>query len=105
MRAWAFRFAWVQLGALGTLMSRALPLLMLTRDEFFEQNSVRSQGVHALTLEQGRQFVAEGEQAARFEADDGYSPCDIRRKRIHRALHFTARFIDQSDRQEGAAAA
>jgi hypothetical protein len=27
---WAFRFAWVQLGALGTLMSRALPLLMLT---------------------------------------------------------------------------
>jgi hypothetical protein len=27
---WAFRFAWVQFGALGTLMSRALPLLMLT---------------------------------------------------------------------------
>ena len=27
---WAFRFAWVQLGALGTLMSRALPLLMIT---------------------------------------------------------------------------
>jgi hypothetical protein len=27
---WAFRFAWVQVGALGTLMSRALPLLMLT---------------------------------------------------------------------------
>jgi hypothetical protein len=27
---WAFRFASVQLGALGTLMSRALPLLMLT---------------------------------------------------------------------------
>lgn len=26
---WALRFAWVQLGALGTLMSRALPLLML----------------------------------------------------------------------------
>ena len=28
--SWAFRFAWVQLGAMGTLMSRALPLLMLT---------------------------------------------------------------------------
>lgn len=27
---WAFRFAWVQVGALGTLMSRALPLLMIT---------------------------------------------------------------------------
>jgi hypothetical protein len=27
---WAFRFAWVQLGAIGTLMSRTLPLLMLT---------------------------------------------------------------------------
>jgi len=27
---WAFRFAWTQVGALGTLMSRALPLLMLT---------------------------------------------------------------------------
>jgi hypothetical protein len=27
---WAFRFAWIQVGALGTLMSRALPLLMLT---------------------------------------------------------------------------
>ena len=27
---WAFRVAWVQVGALGTLMSRALPLLMLT---------------------------------------------------------------------------
>ncbi len=27
---WAFRFARVQLGALGTLMSRALALLMLT---------------------------------------------------------------------------
>ncbi|MGA9374717.1 MAG: hypothetical protein WBV64_06760 [Mycobacterium sp.] len=33
--AWAFRFAWVQLGALGTLMSRALPLLMLTVVVFF----------------------------------------------------------------------
>ncbi|MET4432252.1 MULTISPECIES: energy-coupling factor transporter transmembrane protein EcfT [unclassified Mycolicibacterium] len=32
---WAFRFAWVQLGALGTLMSRALPLLMLTVVVFF----------------------------------------------------------------------
>lgn len=32
---WAFRFAWVQLGALGTLMSRALPLLMLTVLVFF----------------------------------------------------------------------
>jgi hypothetical protein len=27
---WAFRFAWVQFGALGSLMGRALPLLMLT---------------------------------------------------------------------------
>jgi hypothetical protein len=33
--AWAFRFAWVQLGALGTLMSRALPLLMLTMVVYF----------------------------------------------------------------------
>jgi hypothetical protein len=33
--AWAFRFAWVQLGALGTLMSRALPLLMLTVVVYF----------------------------------------------------------------------
>lgn len=32
---WAFRFAWVQLGALGTLMSRALPLLMLTVIVYF----------------------------------------------------------------------
>ncbi len=32
---WAFRFAWVQLGALGTLMSRALPLLMLTVVVYF----------------------------------------------------------------------
>lgn len=32
---WAFRFAWIQLGALGTLMSRALPLLMLTVVVFF----------------------------------------------------------------------
>jgi MFS family permease len=32
---WAFRFAWVQLGALGTLMSRALPLMMLTVVVFF----------------------------------------------------------------------
>jgi hypothetical protein len=32
---WAFRFAWVQLGALGTLMSRALPLLMLTLLVYF----------------------------------------------------------------------
>lgn len=33
--AWAFRFAWIQLGALGTLMSRALPLLMLTVVVYF----------------------------------------------------------------------
>ena len=33
--AWAFRFAWVQLGALGALMSRALPLLMLTVVVYF----------------------------------------------------------------------
>jgi hypothetical protein len=32
---WAFRFALVQLGALGTLMSRALPLLMLTVVVYF----------------------------------------------------------------------
>lgn len=32
---WAFRFATVQLGALGTLMSRALPLLMLTVVVYF----------------------------------------------------------------------
>ncbi|MDT5155127.1 MAG: hypothetical protein QOI01_6860 [Mycobacterium sp.] len=32
---WAFRFAWVQLGARGTLMSRALPLLMLTVVVYF----------------------------------------------------------------------
>lgn len=32
---WAFRFASVQLGALGTLMSRALPLLMLTVVVYF----------------------------------------------------------------------
>lgn len=33
--SWAFRFAWIQLGALGTLMSRALPLLMLTVVVYF----------------------------------------------------------------------
>lgn len=33
--AWAFRFAWVQFGALGTLMSRALPVMMLTVVVFF----------------------------------------------------------------------
>jgi hypothetical protein len=32
---WAFRFAWVQFGALGSLMGRALPLLMLTLLVFF----------------------------------------------------------------------
>jgi hypothetical protein len=32
---WAFRFAWVQLSAVGSLMSRALPLLMLTVVVFF----------------------------------------------------------------------
>jgi hypothetical protein len=32
---WAFRFAWVQVGALGNLMSRALPLLMLTVVVYF----------------------------------------------------------------------
>ncbi|WP_205844184.1 hypothetical protein [Mycolicibacterium sp. GF69] len=32
---WALRFAWVQLGALGTLMSRALPLLMITVVVYF----------------------------------------------------------------------
>ncbi|MCK0174380.1 MULTISPECIES: hypothetical protein [Mycobacteriaceae] len=32
---WAFRFAWTQLGALATLMSRALPLLMLTVVVYF----------------------------------------------------------------------
>ena len=32
---WAFRFAWVQVGALGTLMSRALPLLMITVVVYF----------------------------------------------------------------------
>jgi len=32
---WAFRFAWVQLGAVGSMMSRALPLLMLTVVVFF----------------------------------------------------------------------
>jgi hypothetical protein len=32
---WAFRFAWVQFGALGSLMGRALPLLMLTLLVYF----------------------------------------------------------------------
>ena len=33
--SWAFRFAWVQFGALGTLLSRALPLLMVTVVVYF----------------------------------------------------------------------
>ncbi|CAN5581493.1 hypothetical protein BH09ACT8_BH09ACT8_27440 [soil metagenome] len=33
--SWAFRFAWGQFGALGTLMSRALPLLMITVVVYF----------------------------------------------------------------------
>jgi hypothetical protein len=33
--SWAFRFAWIQFGALGTLMSRALPLLMITVVVYF----------------------------------------------------------------------
>jgi hypothetical protein len=33
--SWAFRFAWLQFGALGTLMSRALPLLMITVVVYF----------------------------------------------------------------------
>ena len=33
---WAFRFASVQLGALGTLMSRALPLMMITVVVYFQ---------------------------------------------------------------------
>jgi len=33
--SWAFRFAWVQLGAVGSLMGRALPLLMLTVVVYF----------------------------------------------------------------------
>lgn len=33
--AWALRFSWTQFGALGTLMSRALPLLMLTVMVYF----------------------------------------------------------------------
>src|SRR4029077_75664 len=32
---WAFRFAWVQVGAMGTLMGRALPLLMITVVVYF----------------------------------------------------------------------
>jgi hypothetical protein len=32
---WAFRFAWIQLGALGSLMSRALPLLTITVVVYF----------------------------------------------------------------------
>ena len=32
---WAFRYAWVQFGALGSLMSRALPLLMMTLLVYF----------------------------------------------------------------------
>ena len=34
---WAFRFASVQLGALGTLMSRALPLMMITVVVYFRR--------------------------------------------------------------------
>jgi hypothetical protein len=37
---WAFRFAWVQFGALGSLMGRALPLLMLTLLVFFQRRTV-----------------------------------------------------------------
>jgi hypothetical protein len=34
---WTFRYALVQVGALGTLMSRALPLLMLTVSGVFHR--------------------------------------------------------------------
>ena len=78
---------------------------MLARDEFLEQKRVRSQRIRRLSLEQGRQFIAEGEQAARFEADDRQPACDIRRKCVQRALHFTPRFFDQADREKSAAAA
>ena len=41
---WAFRFAWIQFGARGTLMSRALPLLMLTVVVYFTGETVAALG-------------------------------------------------------------
>src|SRR4029077_16669758 len=55
---WAFRFAWVQFGALGTLMSRALPLLMITGVVYFT-GELRTLGrVHRQRLWQTIGFLA-----------------------------------------------
>src|SRR3970040_165735 len=80
-------------------------ILLLAGEEFLQQQRLPRQRLRRIALEQGRQLVAEGEQAARLQTDDGNAARGVWREHGQRALHFAPRLVDLADRQEGAAAA
>ena len=53
----------------------------------------------------GQEFVAQGEQARRLQADDGDTPAHIGEQCIDCAPRFLARLVDHTRGEESAAAA
>ena len=82
-----------------------IALSAFLRDEFLEQKRLRGDGVHGVALEEGFQFVAEGEKARRLDADDGYAALDMWTKGGDNAGEFFARGFDQAGAEKCAAAA
>src|SRR5262245_26659268 len=80
-------------------------LLGLARDELLEQERVLGQWTHILALEQGRQLVAETENAARLESHDRNSAPDQRCERGDAALGLAAGLIDEAHGEKRAPAA
>ena len=74
-------------------------------EEFFEQHRAARHLGGAVILDDGRDFVAEREQAARLEADDRHAARRIGCERREGALGLLPRFVDAADGEEGAAAA
>ncbi len=77
----------------------------LAGEEFFQKHGVSGECLGIRAGEQRKELVAQREQAARLEADDGRAALYCRRDRRNKAGGFTARLLDHASGEKGAAAA
>ena len=80
--------------------------LALGGDELLEQlGALAASALVSASGQHRREFVAQGQQAGRFETDDRGAGGDRRRQRVEHAARLLARLVDQAGAEKGAAAA
>ena len=78
---------------------------VLAGEEFLEQERALGETACVIAEAHHQELVAQGQEARWLEPDDGGTARDVRRERGDDAARFGLRLVDQSRREEGAAAA